>query len=277
MEGRVSGSGNLRQWFSSGRGAALLAVFAALLVLAVTALMIAVHAAGGAPTGAAVPVGRDTLWQVSTYGALAGGDFAGTVELRRLPARGAVGLGTFTGLNGEMVVLDGRIYQARSDGRVVRPGPLRRTPFACVTHFEADRSARLSRLTGYPALQAALDGLRGSDDDFYAFRVHGTFARLKIRTVPMQDEPYPDLADALREQIVTEAADVRGTLVGFWCPARAAKVNVPGYHLHFVSDDRRTAGHVLDVDVAAALAAADRTTTLRLARPGSAVFADTPL
>jgi acetolactate decarboxylase len=158
----------------------------------------------------------------------------------------------------------------------VRPGPLRRTPFACVTHFEADRSARLSDLTGYPTLQAALDGLRGRDDDFYAFRVHGTFGRLKIRTVPMQDELYPDLADALQEQIVTESADVRGALVGFWCPARAAKVNVPGYHLHFVSDDRRTAGHVLDVDVAAALAAADRTTELRLTRPGSAFFADMP-
>jgi acetolactate decarboxylase len=267
--------GNARQRFGSGRGVTLLAVFAALLVLAVMALMIAARAAGGAPS-AATHAGRDTLWQVSTYAALADGGYAGTVRLQRLPARGAVGLGTFNGLDGEMVVLGGRIYQARSDGHVVRPGPLRRTPFACITSFQADRRMRLSFLTGYPALQAALDGLRDEDDDFYAFRIHGTFRRLRIRTVPMQDEPYADLAEALQEQVVTDLAAVRGTLVGFWCPARAANVNVPGYHLHFLSDDRRSAGHVLDVDVAAALATADRTTKLRLAQPGSAVFADIP-
>ena len=30
-----------------------------------------------------------------------------------------VGLGTFEGLDGEMVVLDGRIYQAKGDGTVL--------------------------------------------------------------------------------------------------------------------------------------------------------------
>jgi hypothetical protein len=138
----VAGSGNVRQWFSSGRGAALLAVFAALLVLAVTALMIAAHAAGGAPAGKAAPVARDTLWQVSTYGALAGGGFAGPVELRKLPARGAVGLGAFTGLDGEMVVLDGRIYQARSDGGSCAPAPsaARRSPASRISRPTAARA-----------------------------------------------------------------------------------------------------------------------------------------
>ena len=37
-----------------------------------------------------------------------------------------------------------------------------------------------------------------------------------------------------------------GTLVGVRSPAWAAELNVPGYHWHFLSDDRTLGGHVLD-------------------------------
>jgi acetolactate decarboxylase len=39
---------------------------------------------------------------------------------------------------------------------------------------------------------------------------------------------------------------VRGTLVGIWSPAFAASFAVPGYHFHFLSEDRQSGGHVLD-------------------------------
>jgi len=35
-------------------------------------------------------------------------------------------------------------------------------------------------------------------------------------------------------------------MVGFWILSYASSLNVPGYHFHFVSDDRRHGGHVLD-------------------------------
>jgi len=40
--------------------------------------------------------------------------------------------------------------------------------------------------------------------------------------------------------------DLRGTLVGLWSPAFAASFSVPGYHFHFLSEDRQHGGHVLD-------------------------------
>ena len=35
-------------------------------------------------------------------------------------------------------------------------------------------------------------------------------------------------------------------MVGFYCPEYIGQINVAGYHLHFVSDDKKSAGHVME-------------------------------
>jgi acetolactate decarboxylase len=42
-----------------------------------------------------------------------------------------------------------------------------------------------------------------------------------------------------------EFQDIAGTLAGFWTPDYAKTLNVPGYHLHFISSDRKHGGHLL--------------------------------
>jgi acetolactate decarboxylase len=42
-------------------------------------------------------------------------------------------------------------------------------------------------------------------------------------------------------------------MVGFRFPAYAEGIEVGGYHLHFISDDRTRGGHVLDSRTAASL------------------------
>ena len=42
--------------------------------------------------------------------------YDGDVTIRELLRHGNFGLGTFNGLDGEMLVLDGRCYQLRADG-----------------------------------------------------------------------------------------------------------------------------------------------------------------
>jgi acetolactate decarboxylase len=53
------------------------------------------------------------------------------------------------------------------------------------------------------------------------------------------------LVEAAAHQPEFEFRDVIGTLVGFWTPEYARALNVPGYHLHFLSSDRRQGGHLL--------------------------------
>ena len=61
-----------------------------------------------------------TLFQVSTSGALVQGVYERAVSSKLLLNYGDFGLGTFENLDGEMVVLDGAIYQARGDGKVLK-------------------------------------------------------------------------------------------------------------------------------------------------------------
>ena len=147
-----------------------------------------------------------------------------------------------------MILLDGTVYQARADGTVVRPADSARVPFASVTRFGPVReAAALGACGDFDALKAKLDALRTKGDNlFYAIRVEGVFERVKFRSVPAQSKPYPKLAEVAARQPVFEKTSTRGTLVGFWCPAYAKTLNLAGYHLHFISDDRKSGGHLLD-------------------------------
>ncbi|MBI5723704.1 MAG: acetolactate decarboxylase [Planctomycetes bacterium] len=91
---------------------------------------------------------------------------------------------------------------------------------------------------------------------FNVLRMDGTFDYLKLRSVPKQTKPYPTLAEAVKKQAVFEHRNIRGTLVGFRCPDSIGGLNVPGWHFHFISEDRKVGGHVLDIaghDMAAAI------------------------
>src|SRR6478736_3153623 len=63
-------------------------------------------------------VSHHTLYQVSTAAALVEGIYQGAVRVGTLREHGDLGLGTFENLDGEMVIVDGRFFQARSDGLV---------------------------------------------------------------------------------------------------------------------------------------------------------------
>ena len=53
------------------------------------------------------------------------------------------------------------------------------------------------------------------------------------------------LANATANQSIFEFYNIPGTLVGVWSPSFASGVNVAGYHLHFITSDRKAGGHVL--------------------------------
>ena len=85
---------------------------------------------------------------------------------------------------------------------------------------------------------------------FYAVMIQGEFSYVKTRSVPAQEKPYPPLAEVTKNQPTFEFTDVTGTMVGFRCPPYVTGINVPGYHLHFLTDDRTAGGHLLEFTVA---------------------------
>lgn len=193
---------------------------------------------------------KNTLMQVSTIDALLAGSYDGQMTVGELLMHGTLGIGTFDALEGEMIVMDRQVYQARADGTVRLMPSSVTTPFASVVDFKADTFIKLDGETTLSGFQREADRILSNKNIFLAVRFDGTFPSMKVRSVPKQKKPYPPLAEVTQHQAVFEYTNVTGTVLGFRCPAFVKGVNVPGWHLHFISADRKLGGHILDFTAA---------------------------
>ncbi len=208
--------------------------------------------------------------------ALVEGIYEEHIPLSQVREHGDFGLGTFDDLDGEMVMLDGHVYQIAGDGLVREVLEPATTPFACVTfyapisHDELTCEPAAARQAGdglpYADFQDWLLSLLPSPNLFYALRIEGRFAEVHVRSVPKQ-ESYRPLVEVAREQPEFTFRDAEGTLAGFYSPAFLESLNVPGLHLHFLSTDRRSGGHLLSCRPLQVRAGVQFIRTLELALP----------
>jgi acetolactate decarboxylase len=186
------------------------------------------------------------LFQASTIGALLEGAYDGDLSFAELAEHGDLGLGTLNRLDGEMIALDGEFFRADVDGDVYPIAAEARTPFAVVTRFEPTIETRIEAELGHSELLERLDALVPAGAASCAIRLDGRFALVRARSVPAQSRPYRPLTEVVADQHVFELEDVTGTMLGFRFPAYVEGIEVAGYHLHFISEDRTRGGHVLD-------------------------------
>jgi acetolactate decarboxylase len=184
--------------------------------------------------------------QVSVIDALMVGRYDGVMPMSELLQHGDFGVGTVDHLDGELVILDGQAFQIRGDGSVHDVTGKGSTPFASVTRFQEDGRIDCPAMDSLSALDARLDEKLPGKNAFVAIRVDGHFRSITLRSVHRQDPPYRPLSEVAESQSVWTRSDVDGTLVGIRCPAWVGGLNVPGYHWHFLSNDRTIGGHVLD-------------------------------
>ena len=211
-------------------------------------LIHAVHAASG----------DGAVFQTSTLEALLHGAYLGDLTVAELARRGDLGLGTFDALDGELILADGIVYRAARVGR--------RSPFAVVTRFTPRTEVALGPLE-FDALLERLDRDVPRDGVCSAVRIDGAFAHVRLRSVPAQRPPFRTLDAVLAEQRVLDATDVTGTIVGFRFLPGAAGLDVAGFHLHFISEDRAFGGHLLSCRPRAAVARLDFDADLDLELP----------
>ncbi len=218
----------------------------------------------------ALDVEHHTVFQVSTVGALAEGVYQGAVRVATLREHGDFGLGTFEGLDGELVVLDGQFLQVRSDGSIEEAPDDALSPYAVVTRFAAEHTIDLTA-DHLDALCTRLDRERDTANHFFAFRLEGTFDTMHLRAACRVAEGTP-LAAASEQQSEWHVDDARGTVVGFWSPEYASRFDVAGYHFHFLADDRSAGGHVLGFRGARLTASWQRLEELIVALPEAGDF-----
>jgi acetolactate decarboxylase len=185
------------------------------------------------------------LFQASTIAALLEGSYEGDLSFAELAEHGDLGLGTLDGLDGEMIALDGRFYRADVDGNVAEIAADAKTPFAVVADFAPSLDVEIDGPLEHDELLAELDRLISAETASCAIRIDGRFELVRARSVPPQSPPYRPLTEVVAEQHVFELADIAGTMLGFRFPDYAEGIEVSGYHLHFISEDRGQGGHVL--------------------------------
>jgi acetolactate decarboxylase len=188
---------------------------------------------------------KNSVYMCAPVNALVEGIYEERIPFSEVKQHGDFGLGTFDHLDGEMIMLNGRIWQIRGDGRVQEVGEEALTPYACVCFFEAQKHAVLGGDHDYKDFLGWLEGLLPSPNLFYAFHIEGTFSYIRTRSVPKQ-ECYRPLVEVAAEQPIFEFEDIKGTLAGFYTPAFMAALSVPGMHLHFLSADEQHGGHLLE-------------------------------
>ena len=81
---------------------------------------------------------RDTVTQLAPFLYILSGNYDGALTVAQYKAAGNFGIGTFEGLDGEAVLLDGVVYQVKGDGSVARYS----------TRSHAALQSRRERLTG---------------------------------------------------------------------------------------------------------------------------------
>ncbi|MBR2207448.1 MAG: acetolactate decarboxylase [Synergistaceae bacterium] len=215
-------------------------------------------------------------YQVSTLQALALGFSKSVITVEELLQHGDLGLGTFEDVDGEMIVLDGKCYRAQNDGNVILAENKRGVPFASVCRFKPQRMEKLGQMESIEKLKEWLT-LRIEEDfglnSMYAVRIDGDFPKVDARSESGTKAHHVTLKDALS---ITQKAfifeNIKGSLVCVYYPDYMDGLNAAGWHLHFLSEDKKFGGHVFDVNMKQGNAAFCRITSVEVRIPDTPAF-----
>jgi acetolactate decarboxylase len=186
--------------------------------------------------------------QFAVLDALLAGAYESGITAGAVRELGDFGVGCCDHLGGEVVVLDGAVYECTVGAPPDRMRDEQILPFVDVCRFPPTTARRVSELDLAAFTARVEDGL-ASRNLFHAVRVDGLFSAVRVRITPRQEHPFRPLADVTSGQIETQLEAVSGTLIGFWAPTIYQGITVAGLHLHFLADDRSVGGHVLDVTI----------------------------
>lgn len=209
----------------------------------------------------------ETVYQVALLQSLTQGYYDGIIKVSDLKKHGDTGIGTFEGVNGEMIVIDGKVYQALGDGSVKEAAEDETVPFSNVTFFDNDISVDLKDIKDMASFKSELDKTVNDNGKnmFYVVKVKGTFEKMYVRSEIKQEKPYKALDKALEtDQREFNYENITGTVVGLYCPDYMSGLNAAGWHFHFISDDRTKGGHILDLSFNEAKAELDITPEFNL-------------
>jgi len=188
---------------------------------------------------------RNCIFQVSTTDFLLKRNYSGFVSIKQLLKHGDFGIGTFSGLDGEMIMLGGKIYRANHSGEINEVKSSKKTPFAISTFFAPKKDFPIENAGNKDLTQIMLKQFIISDY-LYAIKIAGFFQMIDLRSGKKQQKPYPEFKTLTKSLSQFKLEHIEGTIVGFYFPESYKKISGNGFHFHFIDKKFEFGGHVND-------------------------------
>ncbi len=219
---------------------------------------------------------QNKMYQVSTLQALALGYSRAVITVAELLKEGDTGLGTFEDVNGEMIVMEGQCFRADQDGNVTVVPSETGVPFAAVAKHHGEQQFLLENMQDISAVREELTKKieeRFGLNSMHVVRIDGIFDKVDARSEAPYRSHHITLKEVLsRTQKAFIFEKIRGTLVGVYFPDYMDGINMPGWHLHFLSEDRSKGGHVFDVSIQEGTVKVDKINNIFIKLPEEPAF-----
>jgi acetolactate decarboxylase len=216
------------------------------------------------------------MFQVSTLQALMLGYSRPVISVAELLSHGNTGLGTFEDVDGEMIALDGKCYRATENGSVVLAEEDKGVPFSAVCNMNEGRSFELGAFKNIDDLKNQLNLLIEEGfglNSMHMVRIDGDFQLIDARSESPYKSMHVTLKDILgKTQKSFQFHDIKGSLVCVYFPDYMDGINAPGWHLHFLSEDKKYGGHVFEIVLKKGKGFLNKINSIELKLPDEPVF-----
>ena len=146
-----------------------------------------------------------------------GGSVRGSFTIGELLEHGDLGVGTLDSIDGELIVLDGKAYQAKGSGdhpEIVEVSLDAKVPYAAVVPHQAEVIFRQRFEMTDEELEARIESYYDGENLFRSIKIHGDFAKMHVRMIP-KSTPEMKFAEVATHQPEYTRENVTGTIVGF--------------------------------------------------------------
>ncbi|OUI78482.1 hypothetical protein HK18_08155 [Commensalibacter intestini] len=212
--------------------------------------------------------------QFSTIGALMAGHLEGEKQFSKVCCGCNFGLGCSADMDGELTIYDGQAYEATAGQSLETLNFAEKVPFIQITDFKPKQRHDVENID-HTNIEACLTRFIQPKNIFLAVSVEGVFEKITIRRPHRAAEGQVRSVSQIAEaQQVDTHCQIEGRLIGFWTPELFGRVSVPGFHFHFLDQQKKISGHVLEFLMKKAQLSFEEKTTLEVTNPKSKSYKD---
>ncbi len=198
--------------------------------------------------------GHGAVDQSRAASRLFAGDFTSSATVGEEFGNSHLGLGVMQDIAGEVVSLHGGTWRIPADGTPQRAADMERLAFGIAAHGGRRHRLAIAPGANFAAVSRTIDrylevSQHVADEVICAVEITGTFHDVLLRTVAPPAFVGEDLASIIEHETRFSFAEWHGSAVGFRFPDLQSGITLPGLHLHAISSDERSGGHVRELTV----------------------------